>query len=44
MGQDILHVAVWKKGDQETIYDMIYRDGGGRFFRETVSGGRRHPG
>ncbi len=27
MGQDIQHVAVWKKGDEETIYDMIYRDG-----------------
>lgn len=27
MGQDILHVAVWKKGDEETIYDMVYRDG-----------------
>ncbi len=27
MGKDILHVAVWKKGDEETIYDMVYRDG-----------------
>jgi topoisomerase-4 subunit A len=27
MGQDIIHVAVWKKGDEETIYDMVYRDG-----------------
>ncbi len=27
MGQDILHVAVWKKGDEETIYDLVYRDG-----------------
>ena len=27
MGQDIIHVAVWRKGDEETIYDMVYRDG-----------------
>ncbi|EDY83292.1 DNA gyrase/topoisomerase IV, A subunit domain protein [Verrucomicrobiia bacterium DG1235] len=27
MGKDIQHVAVWKKGDEETIYDMVYRDG-----------------
>ncbi|MDQ8201951.1 DNA gyrase/topoisomerase IV subunit A [Pelagicoccus sp. SDUM812003] len=27
MGKDIVHVAVWKKGDEETIYDMVYRDG-----------------
>lgn len=27
MGQDILYVSVWKKGDEETIYDMVYRDG-----------------
>lgn len=27
MGQDIVHVAVWKKGDEETIYDLVYRDG-----------------
>ena len=27
MGQDIIHVAVWRKGDEETIYDLVYRDG-----------------
>ena len=27
MGKDIIHVAVWKKGDEETIYDLLYRDG-----------------
>ncbi len=27
MGKDLIHVALWKKGDEETIYDMIYRDG-----------------
>lgn len=27
MGQGIIHVAVWRKGDEETIYDMVYRDG-----------------
>ncbi|MCI5056921.1 MAG: DNA gyrase/topoisomerase IV subunit A, partial [Flavobacteriales bacterium] len=27
VGKDILHVAVWKKGDKRTVYNMIYRDG-----------------
>ena len=27
MGKEIIHVAIWKKGDEETIYDMVYRDG-----------------
>lgn len=27
MGKDILHIAVWRKGDEDTIYDLIYRDG-----------------
>ncbi|MCR9153503.1 MAG: DNA gyrase/topoisomerase IV subunit A [Bacteroidetes bacterium] len=27
IGKDILHVAVWKKGDKRTTYNMIYRDG-----------------
>jgi topoisomerase IV subunit A len=26
-GKDILHVAVWKKGDNRTVYHMIYQDG-----------------
>ena len=26
MGKDILHVAVWKKGDDRTTYNMIYVD------------------
>ncbi len=26
-GKDILHAGVWKKGDERTIYNMIYRDG-----------------
>lgn len=26
-GQDLLHVAVWKKGDKRTTYNLIYRDG-----------------
>ena len=26
-GKDIIHVAVWKKGDKRTIYHMIYQDG-----------------
>jgi len=35
-GKDILHVGVWKRGDQRTTYNLIYRDGkksvGGRTF------------
>jgi topoisomerase-4 subunit A len=27
IGKNILHVAVWKKGDKRTVYNMIYRDG-----------------
>ncbi len=26
MGKDILHVAVWKKGDERTTYNMLYVD------------------
>ncbi len=26
-GKDIIHVAVWKKGDDRTIYNMVYQDG-----------------
>ncbi len=27
MGKDILHVAVWKKGDDRMVYNVIYSDG-----------------
>lgn len=27
LGKDIIHVAVWKKDDKRTTYNMIYRDG-----------------
>ncbi len=27
VGKDILHVAVWKKKDARTVYNLIYRDG-----------------
>ena len=27
VGKEILHAAVWKKGDERTIYHMIYQDG-----------------
>ena len=27
VGKNIIHVAVWKKGDKRTVYNMIYRDG-----------------
>jgi topoisomerase-4 subunit A len=33
MGKNIIHVDVWKKGDERTIYHMIYLDAGsGRSF------------
>ncbi len=27
VGKDIIHCAIWKKGDVRTIYHLIYRDG-----------------
>jgi topoisomerase-4 subunit A len=27
IGKGVLHVAVWKKGDERTIYHMVYQDG-----------------
>ncbi|MCC6600102.1 MAG: DNA gyrase/topoisomerase IV subunit A, partial [Crocinitomicaceae bacterium] len=27
MGKDIIHVAVWKKDNKRTIYNLMYRDG-----------------
>ena len=27
VGKNILHASVWKKGDERTIYHMVYRDG-----------------
>ncbi len=29
VGKDIIHAAVWKKGDKRTIYNMVYQDGAG---------------
>ena len=29
VGKDIIHVAVFKKKDKRTIYNMIYKDGKG---------------
>lgn len=26
-GKDIIHIAVWKKGDERTIYNLVYQDG-----------------
>ena len=26
-GKDIIHVAVWKRGDERTVYNCIYLDG-----------------
>jgi topoisomerase-4 subunit A len=31
VGKDILHAAVWKKGDKRTVYHMVYQDGSGGF-------------
>lgn len=27
VGKDIIHVAVFKKGDERTVYNLVYRDG-----------------
>ena len=27
MGKDIMHVGIWKKGDERMVYNMIYSDG-----------------
>lgn len=27
VGKDVIHVAVWKKGDKRTVYNLIYRNG-----------------
>lgn len=27
VGKNIIHTAVWKKGDKRTIYNMVYQDG-----------------
>jgi topoisomerase-4 subunit A len=27
VGKGIIHAAVWKKGDERTVYNMVYRDG-----------------
>ncbi|MCF6350274.1 MAG: DNA gyrase/topoisomerase IV subunit A [Flavobacteriaceae bacterium] len=43
VGKDIIHIAIFKKGDKRTIYNLIYRDGKAgktfmkRFFVSSVS-------
>ncbi len=43
IGKDIIHIAIFKKGDKRTIYNMIYKDGKGgasyikRFFVSGVT-------
>ena len=27
VGKDIIHIAIFKKGDKRTVYNMMYRDG-----------------
>ena len=29
VGKDIIHIAVFKKGDSQTVYNMVYQDGPG---------------
>lgn len=33
VGKDIVHVGIWKKGDQRTTYNLIYQDGLGGALR-----------
>ena len=48
IGKDIIHVAIWKKGDQETIYSMLYNDGpegrvyAKRFFVDAITRGTEY--
>lgn len=48
IGKDIIHVAVFKKKDKRTIYNMVYRDGKGgatyikRFFVASVTRDREY--
>jgi topoisomerase-4 subunit A len=43
VGKDIVHAAVWKKGDKRRIYHVVYRDGKGgktylkRFFVNSIT-------
>ena len=38
MGKDILHVGIWKKGDERMVYNMIYSDGkSGKSFAKRFS-------
>ncbi len=38
VGKNIIHVAVWKKGDERMVYNMVYRDGkDGRTFAKRFS-------
>jgi len=49
IGKDIIHVAVFKKKDKRTIYNMIYRDGKGgssyikRFSVTSITRDREYP-
>ena len=44
VGKDIIHVAVWKKGDERTTYNMIYWDAKlGRAMAKRFQRDRHHP-
>lgn len=49
VGKNIIHVAVWKKGDKRRVYNMIYQDGKGgksyvkRFSVTSITRDREYP-
>ena len=48
-GKGIIHIAVWKKGDKRTVYNLIYQDGKGgkammkRFFVNSITRDKEYP-
>ncbi len=49
VGKDLLHVGIWKKGDERTIYNLIYQDGvsgpirAKRFAVKSITRDREYP-
>jgi hypothetical protein len=45
IGKGVLHVAVWKKNDERTIYHLVYQDGSqGPELHEALRRHRHHAG
>jgi topoisomerase IV subunit A len=45
VGKDILHVAVFRKGDERMVYNLIYLDGGsGKSYGKAIPGFGSHQG